>query len=243
MKRTMISYLDYVINPVIGCTPASEGCLNCYAKENVNRWGRDFSVVRLYPEKLEMMSRIRFDSKLNRRGPGSRPLVGVCFLSDLFHSDVPSPFIGEALGRMGDRPDVDWILLTKRSERIKQVQEYTSYPNIFMGVTAETQARADQRIPILLQSWEGPKWVSVEPMLEPVHLLDGLYSENHLDWVVCGAESGVNGRKFEQWWAERLYLQCKETGIPFFGKQDSDRYPGKPLYIDDQVIHEWPVSR
>lgn len=43
-------------------------------------------------------------------------------------------------------------------------------PNIWLGVTAENQARADERIPILLQIPAAKRFVSIEPMLGAVDL-------------------------------------------------------------------------
>ncbi len=43
-------------------------------------------------------------------------------------------------------------------------------PNVWLGVTAENQARADERIPILLQIPAAVRWVSCEPLLGPVNL-------------------------------------------------------------------------
>jgi protein gp37 len=44
-------------------------------------------------------------------------------------------------------------------------------PNLWLGVTAENQARADERIPILLQIPAAVRFVSVEPMLGPVNFM------------------------------------------------------------------------
>ena len=43
-------------------------------------------------------------------------------------------------------------------------------PNVWLGVTAENQEMADERIPILLQIPAAVRFVSVEPMLGPVDL-------------------------------------------------------------------------
>lgn len=43
-------------------------------------------------------------------------------------------------------------------------------PNVYLGVTAEDQQRADARIPLLLQTPAAVRFVSVEPMLGPVDL-------------------------------------------------------------------------
>jgi protein gp37 len=43
-------------------------------------------------------------------------------------------------------------------------------PNVWLGVTAENQARADERIPVLLDTPAAVRFVSAEPMLGPVDL-------------------------------------------------------------------------
>jgi len=48
------------------------------------------------------------------------------------------------------------------------------YPHVWLGVTAENQQRADERIPILLQIPAAVRFVSVEPMLGVVDLVAAL---------------------------------------------------------------------
>jgi protein gp37 len=45
-------------------------------------------------------------------------------------------------------------------------------PNVRLGVTAEDQPRADERIPILLDTPAAKRFVSIEPMLGPVDLTE-----------------------------------------------------------------------
>lgn len=63
-----------------------------------------------------------------------------------------------------------------------------------------------------------------------------------LDWVICGFESGPDRRPGDPAWARGIYEQCQAAGVPFFGKQDSDLRPGKPLLIDGREVHEWPTT-
>lgn len=59
-----------------------------------------------------------------------------------------------------------------------------------------------------------------------------------LDWVICGAETGPCRRQMLQSWADDLYAQCRQSGVPFFGKKDS---AGRPLTVDGgRVVREWP---
>lgn len=108
-------------------------------------------------------------------------------------------------------------------------------PNALLGVTAENQQTADERIPILLQIPAAVRFISVEPMLGPVDLIramdvaievDGEIEtpavgpmNNWLNWVICGGESGPNARPMHPDWVRGLRDQCKEARVPFFFKQ------------------------
>jgi len=120
--------------------------------------------------------------------------------NDLFHEDVPNEFIDYVFAVMGRSQQHTFILLTKRPERMREYLQAGRYqqilniayrlkyrpeglgkgidnpkdmrwwPNVWLGVTAENQQRADERIPILLQIPAAVRFVSVEPMLGPVDL-------------------------------------------------------------------------
>jgi protein gp37 len=102
-------------------------------------------------------------------------------------------------------------------------------PNAWIGVSAENQDMADQRIPILVDTPAAVRWVSAEPLVGPVTFrwarwepmrdrnhLDGL---RRLDWVVVGGESGADVRPMHPDWARQIRDECVEAGVPFFFKQ------------------------
>ncbi|MEV5021380.1 phage Gp37/Gp68 family protein [Sphingobium sp. LMA1-1-1.1] len=119
--------------------------------------------------------------------------------------------------------------------------------NVWLGVSVEDQARADERIPHLLATPAAVRWLSCEPLLGPVRLDrihetfdDGLAhswesclngkrfdiwgegeNDGHpkVDWVVVGGESGKGARPMLADWARSLRDQCSEAGTPFFFKQ------------------------
>jgi protein gp37 len=41
MKNSSISWTHHTMNPWVGCTRVSSGCLNCYADALNHRWGKD----------------------------------------------------------------------------------------------------------------------------------------------------------------------------------------------------------
>jgi protein gp37 len=98
--------------------------------------------------------------------------------------------------------------------------------NVWFGVSAENQARADERIPILFQIPATVKFVSCEPMLGSIELqytcfngADSLESLAGIDWIICGGESGPDARPMHPDWARSLRDQCKSSAVPFFFKQ------------------------
>lgn len=243
MKTSAIGWADFSggdLNFVTGCTPVSESCENCYARAIYNRFGRDFSKVTWHEDKWLRAMRMPFPMAGNKRGGFSRAICFVCDTGDLFHEAVPTEKIIWALEAMRYHDDsVDWVILTKRPERMREIVSglrFSLLSHIWLGVTAENQARADERRPILLDTPAAVRFVSFEPLLGPVRAdLRGI------SWAVVGGESGPHRRPFDVRWAVALYEQCKNAGVPFFGKQGSGLRPGTSLLINGQEIHEWPA--
>lgn len=260
--KSKIEWTDATWNPVTGCTKVSEGCRNCYAERMTNRFypGRDFSEVRLHPARL--------DEPLHWKKPRR---IFVCSMSDLFHKDVPDDFILDVFKRMMLTGWHTYMVLTKRPVRMMEFCNkyfHAPLPAVWLGVTAENQAMADERIPILLQTPAVVRFVSVEPMLEKVNLVECLQgwkveSEHHpdcdgycsaglcpipvqvrtpaLNWVICGAESGPDARPFDVDWARNLKSQCVSAGVPFFFKQSKiDGKLVKMPELDGRVYAEYP---
>lgn len=193
MKRSPIAWTDYSggnLNFVTGCTPVSAGCRECYARRLFERFGRDFAQVTTYPEKLARLRTQRFPEWSPKRGAPCGPMVFPVDMGDLFHEDVPEPFIAEALDVMAARDDVIWQVLTKRPARLRHMiwwlgecwpgdsplnavwEALGHWPaNIWLGVTVEDQQAAEERIPMLLNTPAAVRWLSVEPMLGPVDMI------------------------------------------------------------------------
>ena len=171
-KYSRIEWTDATWSPVTGCAPISEGCQNCYAQRMANRLrGRcgypadDPFRVTLHPERLGEPLRWRKPSR-----------VFVCSMGDLFHPDVQPIWLSMIFNVIRECPQHTFMVLTKRPEIALEhlgnamLQPYFGLPNLWIGVTAENQQRADERIPILLEIPAAVRFVSVEPMLGPVDL-------------------------------------------------------------------------
>ena len=103
---------------------------------------------------------------------------------------------------------------------------YWPLANVWLGVSAEDQDRADERIPQLLQTPAAVRFVSAEPLLGPVDLSIYLASgydepphDDTLDWVIVGGESWPRARSFHLAWARNLLAQCELAGVAPFVKQ------------------------
>jgi protein gp37 len=107
-------------------------------------------------------------------------------------------------------------------------------PNVWLGVSVENQAAADERIPLLLKTPAAVRWISAEPLLGPIDLDSAEANHVHalgcgepncscgdrgIDWVVVGGESGARARPMHPEWARSLRNQCKDAGVAFFFKQ------------------------
>lgn len=122
-------------------------------------------------------------------------------------------------------------------------------PNVWLGVSAEDQKRADLRIPHLAATPAAVRFLSCEPLLGPIDLtglathsrgpvahwegrdqinaLTGIprdpswTSRPGIDWVIVGGESGKGDgiRPMHPDWARALRDQCRTADVPFFMKQ------------------------
>lgn len=99
-------------------------------------------------------------------------------------------------------------------------------PNVWLGVSVEDQQRADERIPDLLDTPAVVRWISAEPLLGPINIIDAMWARDGfsnihatIDLVVCGGESGAKARPMHPNWARNLRDQCADSGTAFFFKQ------------------------
>ena len=89
--------------------------------------------------------------------------------------------------------------------------------HIWLGISAERQKEADERIPLLLRTPAVVRFISAEPLLGPIDLSEWI---DGLSWIIVGGESGVkHPRPMNPEWARDIRDQCEESGVAFFFKQ------------------------
>lgn len=258
MGNTKIDWADKVWNPITGCSHAgSRGCDNCYAKRMANRLKGRYG----YPKKDPFRVTFHLD-RLEEPLHWEKPSrIFVCSMGDLFHENIKPEWIDAIWEVMAACRQHTFMVLTKRPHNIEKLLygvteecgcrelgggDYLS--NIWLGVSVEDQKTADERIPILLQIPAAHRWVSIEPMLNPIDLsewvgvrryttLDGLPEKPYwkrlvgtpllgiLDWVVCGGETGPGARPLHSDWVRSLRDQSLAEGVPFFFKSWGEWLP------------------
>lgn len=105
-------------------------------------------------------------------------------------------------------------------------------PNVWVGVSVEDQATADERIPLLLEIPAAVRWLSMEPLLECVDLLlvDCMGAPDRaIDWIVVGGESGASARPMHPDWVRDIQDQCQFAKVPFLFKQWGEWSPWQQL--------------
>lgn len=187
---TRIEWTDETWNPTRGCTKVSAGCQHCYAMRQAHRQsgpgggyegltkltshGPEWTgAIRLVPEALDLPLRWRKPRR-----------VFVDSMSDLFHAAVPDEFIDRVFAVMASAHWHTFQVLTKRPERMARHLAWLShYPkgdrnqrpvrtlaNVWLGVSVENQAAADERLPWLLQTPAAVRFLSCEPLLSAIDL-------------------------------------------------------------------------
>lgn len=236
---TKIEWADEKWNPITGCTPISEGCEHCYAKRMAKRLAGRYGYPKDNPFRPGTVHRDKLDEPNKWKKPRK---IFVCSMGDLFNAEVPYYLIDDIFETIRKLERHIFIVLTKRAERMFSWAYSTNAryddllsrcKNLWLGVTAENQRAADERIPFLLQVPAAIKFVSVEPMLEPIDLdKQSDFSPmdccaewlEYLDWIICGAETGPGARKIDKHWVYSLYQQARRFGVPFFFKKWGPHY-------------------
>jgi len=303
-RGTGVEYLTATWNPIaMRCTPVSAGCDHCWHQVMAKRFAgmSQFSdeVRAAYAgEGPPVLVERRLEQPLHWTG---HQIIGVQFMGDSFHPDVPEEFIWKTFAVMALTPWHTYVVLTKRADRMFEVLTGRGFhgdmwaerdgmvernvvpprllerldlkrhsqrvphdmettvdmlleyqpepewplPNVIVGVTAENQQTADERIPVLLQTPAAVRFVSCEPLLGPINLtsipaatwgeefggpdyrgitlsaLDGGRSTDtpwHLNWVIVGGETGPGARPMHPNWVRSLRDQCQASGTAVWFK-------------------------
>lgn len=264
MENSKIQWCDHTFNPWMGCTKVSTGCKHCYAETMMDKrwgkvkWGPQGERVRTSPANWNKPLKWNDDHVDGQ--PRQRVFCGS--LCDVFEDiHYLNHWRFDLFDLIERTPNLDWLLLTKRPENVMEMVpaswgvDQAGFPdNVWVGTSVENQETADVRIPSLLTIPAKVRFLSCEPLLSEVNIVDQPYwdwrytydyfqlafgiSTPPIDWVIVGGESGPGFRPMQTEWVKSLMKQCARAGIAFFMKQMANK---KPIPTD-LFIRDFPVS-
>lgn len=232
-SKTKIEWTEVTWNPVTGCNKVSQGCKNCYAERMAKR--------------LKAMRNQRYINGFNitlhhdlidapRKWKKPR-LIFVNSMSDLFHEKIPLDFIQQVFKTMNETPQHTYQILTKRTERLKELSSYLNWSNnIWMGTSVEN-IEVTYRIDDLKTVPAHIRFLSCEPLLGSL----GKLNLDDIHWVIVGGESGPRARPMKKDWVLEIRDQCEVQNVPFFFKQwggVQKHRNGRTL--DNKIYNEYP---
>ena len=277
MNTTRIEWAEATWNPLTGCSPVSRACDHCYAERMARRLAGRWGYPRAPNHFCPTYQPDRLLDPLRWRKP-RRIFIGS--MTDLFHVDHKPRQLDRIFAVMLLAPRHRFLLLTKRpsmawvyltapdiAQRVycaaaeiagefytgpPQKSQFWPLPHVGLGITAENQAMADERIPWLRKSPAALRFVSAEPLLGPLDLTAHLcpldshtiaridpYNPgapgrpNHrpyllpggIDWIIAGGETGPGARPTHPDWFRALHNQAVTRAIPFLFKRWGEWVP------------------
>jgi protein gp37 len=221
-----IEWTHHTFNPWWGCTRVSPACKYCYAESWSRRLGLDIwggKVDRRFFSEAHWRNPIRWNAAAEKNGTRAR--VFCASMADIFEDRAElNPWREKLWPLIEATPYLDWLLLTKRPQRIsRSVPWAQTWPdNVWVGTTAESQKWAEKRIPHLVELPAKVRFLSCEPLLDQLDLsrwLRPTTGGQRVDWVIAGGESGAKARPMNPEWVRSLRDQCLEARAPFHFKQ------------------------
>jgi protein gp37 len=215
------------LNFAVGCDKVSRGCARCYIFPKIegfltgmnNPRYENGTQVTLHPDVIER--------PLSWKKPR---LIFVNSMGDAFHEAVPTFMIQRLFEVMNEADHHVYQLLTKRTKRLARLGPSLPWADhIWMGTSVEDDEpynadgdRPTDRIEHLRQCGAIIRWLSIEPLLGPLHDLN----LRGIHWVALGGESGKldTVRPMKLSWARSVVRQCRDGGVPVHVKQLGTRW-------------------
>jgi protein gp37 len=184
-QNSKIEWTDHTFNPWEGCQKISPGCDHCYAETRNARFAGG-TAVNWGPGAPR-----RRTSAANWRKPiawnaaqaeffaahGRRQRVFCASLADVFDTAVDPAWRRDLFDLIELTPHLDWLLLTKRVGNVARlVADARTHDwldgrdNVWIGASIVNQEEADRDIPKLLALPARVRFLSIEPLLEPINI-------------------------------------------------------------------------
>lgn len=249
-EETAITWADNTFNPWWGCVKVSEACRLCYAEATDARYGgvdgghwgpkapRKFFGDKHWDEPR------KWNRRAQRNGQRERVFCGsMCDWAE--DRDDLIPHRVRLMSLIRETPHLDWLLLTKRHERLAHVLPWYAggaqiaepWRHVWVGVTAEDTERFTDRVLALRNVEAAVRFVSMEPLLELIGTehLDHVFGPLHdgerwlgpVHWAIVGDESGGTrerpARPCHVQWVREIRDACQRHSVAFHFKQWAGR--------------------
>ncbi len=245
-EETGISWTDSTFNPWWGCTKVGPECKHCYAEALDRRTGGTYWGIGSTPRMMSANNwrkpRVwnRDHEAFAALNGGRRRRVFPGSMCDVFDKNAPEGQRERLWSLIRETPMLDWQLLTKRAPNIKRMLPADwgeGYANAWLGVSVGDRKHGVARIAHLRAIPARVRFLSVEPLIEDLGVLD----LTGIGWVIVGGESGLHARLLKPEWVLSIKRQCDEQGVPFFFKQwGGRRANANGCLLDGVEIKQWP---
>lgn len=176
-SETKIQWCHHTFNPWIGCTKVSPGCVNCYAAARDERFAAGVHWGPGAERSVTGRATWRWPVKwaVAAAAAGVRRRVFCASLADVFDKEAPVQARRRLWAKIMETSHaLDWMLLTKRPERVLGTLREDNLPDDFLlrqrcwlGCTIEAQPQAVRAMHTLTVD-AAARFVSYEPALEYV---------------------------------------------------------------------------
>jgi protein gp37 len=251
--KSKIQWTGRTWNPVVGCSKCSRGCDHCYAilqsflneVRHISQY-QGLTILqggrRNWSGKVQLVEH-KLEEPLHWRKP---QMIFVNSMSDLFHEHLQDADIIRVAEVMHRANWHVFQVLTKRSERMcallnSKLRFCARDSHIWWGVSVENRQSGLPRIEHLRSADVAVRFLSIEPLLEYLGVLD----LSGIHWAIVGGESGHGARPFDLQWGRAIVSQCRAQNVPCFVKQVGTRpvCDGSPVVLTDFKggdPSEWP---
>jgi protein gp37 len=191
-NNSKIEWTDTSWNPIFGCSKISEGCRNCYAEKMAKRLG-----AMGQSKYAHVITNGKWNGNISFSGKviyapmeWKKPRrIFVNSMSDLFHEnfDMQNGYLHKIFEVMLHCTQHTFQVLTKRPARMQEflsthkpwlkALEEGRANHVWLGTSVENQKAAEARIPLLLSTPAGVRFLSCEPLLGPVDIKRFLLSD------------------------------------------------------------------
>ncbi|MDR1821728.1 MAG: phage Gp37/Gp68 family protein [Oscillospiraceae bacterium] len=198
--------------PWTGCYKISDGCAHCYFYGPLaKRYGQS-SIQKT--DKLDWPVRKNAKGEYNIKG---NKTLATCFATDFFLPEADE-WRKEAWRIIKQRPDIDFLILTKRIDRflVALPSDWNDgYDNVYIGCTVENQELANYRLPLFLSYPIKRRFIACSPLLEAIDISPYLHGIEH---VTVAGETGREAREFNYEWVLDIREQCVTANVTFWFK-------------------------